>query len=238
MERVRQKMEDVIQKQKRLQEQSQAKTQSSSARDKSHYILALGGVAAGLTIAVIVWLAKSIVTTDHVNMSAADRADAIHTGLIKKSSDNIARLNERVELLTESVSSLEARLRRVLVLTDSITGIDKKDASSSRQAIPEAADAGSAFAIQDPNASSASHTIPEAGKAFVPTHAVNARINLRPSPSSNTTPIAVLNAGSEIEYIRETDGWYYVNTQSHGKGWCSSEYLSPLSPAQQKATAN
>jgi hypothetical protein len=234
MERVRQKMEEVIQKQKRLQEQSQAKTQSSSARDKSHYILALGGVAAGLTIAVIVWLAKSIVTTDHVTMSA----DAIHTGLIKKSSDNIVRLNERVELLTESVSSLEARLMRVLVLTDSITGIDKKDASSSSQAIPEAADAGSAFAIQDPNASSASHTIPEAEKAFVPTHAVNARINLRPSPSSNTTPIALLNAGSEVEYISETDGWYYVNTQSHGKGWCSSEYLSPVSPAQQKATAN
>jgi hypothetical protein len=238
MERVRQKMEEVIQKQKRLQEQSQATTQSRSAKDKSQYILALGGVAAGLTIALIVWLAISIVATDHINMSAADRAEAIHTGVIKKSSDTIAQLNERVELLTESVSSLEASLMRVMVLTDSITDIDKKNASSSGQDIPESADAGSAFAMTDPNASSGSHMTPEAEKSFVPTHTVKTRINLRPSSSSNTTPIAVLEAGSEVEYIKEADGWYYVNTQSHGKGWCSSEYLSPLSPAQKRATAN
>jgi alcohol dehydrogenase class IV len=43
MERVRHKIEEVIQKQKRLQEQSQAKTASSSTKDKSQYIIALGG---------------------------------------------------------------------------------------------------------------------------------------------------------------------------------------------------
>jgi hypothetical protein len=93
MERVRQKMEEVIQKQKWLQEQSQVKNRSSTAKDKSQYILALGGVAAGLTIAVIVWLAMSIVMTDHINMSEADKAVTIHTGVIKKSSDNIAEMN-------------------------------------------------------------------------------------------------------------------------------------------------
>ena len=67
-------------------------------------------------------------------------------------------------------------------------------------------------------------------KAFVPTHTVRANLNLRPSASLNTTPIAVLKVGSEVEYIKEANGWYYVNTQLHGKGWCSSEYLSPLSP--------
>ncbi len=82
----------------------------------------------------------------------------------------------------------------------------------------------------EPNASSSAHMTYEAVKAFVPTHTARARLNLRPSASLNTTPIAVLKAGSEVEYIKEADGWYYVNTRSHGKGWCSSEYLSPLSP--------
>ena len=70
----------------------------------------------------------------------------------------------------------------------------------------------------------------KAVKAFIPTHTVRAKLNLRPSASLDTTPIAVLKVGSEVEYIREADGWYYVNTQLHGKGWCSSEYLSSLSP--------
>jgi hypothetical protein len=70
----------------------------------------------------------------------------------------------------------------------------------------------------------------ETEKAFIPSHAVKARVNLRPSASLHTTPIAVLNVGTEVEYINKSDGWYFVNTRSHGKGWCSSEYLSPLLP--------
>jgi len=222
MERVRQKMEEVIQKQKRLQEQSQATTESRSAKDKSQYILALGGVAAGLTIAVMVWLAMSIVMTDHINMSEADKAVTIHTGIIKKSSNNIAELNERVESLTESVSTLEARLTKIMALTDSIAIVETNRAASSPQQIPESADANPAFE----------------GNVFIPTHTVKARVNLRPSASLHTTPIAVLNVGTEVEYISKSDGWYYVNTQSHGKGWCSSEYLSPLSSTQRKSSAN
>ena len=85
-------------------------------------------------------------------------------------------------------------------------------------------------AATEPNASRSAHMTSEAVKAFVPTHTVRAKLNLRPSASLDTTPIAVLKVGSEVEYIREADGWYYVNTQFHGKGWCSSEYLSSLSP--------
>lgn len=238
MERVRQKMEEVIQKQKKLQKQSQAKTESRSAKDKSQYIIALGGVAAGLTIAVMVWLAMSIVMTDHINMSEADKAVTVHTGLIKKSSNNIAELNERVESLTESVSTLEARLTKIIALTDSIAVVKTNYAASSPQQIPESADANSAFDMNDSSASSVVDNAPEAVKVFIPTHTVKARVNLRPSASLHTAPIAVLNVGTEVEYISKSDGWYYVNTQSHGKGWCSSDFLSPLSSTQRKSSAN
>jgi hypothetical protein len=236
MESVRQKMEEVIQKQKRLQEQSQATTESGSASNKSQYILALGGVAAGLTIAVIVWLANSILTSDHIKMIAPERAEAIHTGEINRPSDSIdsiARLNERVERLTESVSSLEDKLTRVMVLTDSITSIEKNYVSS-RQHVPEVADARASVDMNESNASSANYFTPGKNKVFVPTHTVKTRVNLRPAASLKTTPIAILKAGTEVEYIKETDGWYYVNTQLHGKGWCSSDYLSPLLPTQHK----
>jgi hypothetical protein len=84
-------------------------------------------------------------------------------------------------------------------------------------------------AATEPNASRSAHMTSEAVKAFVPTHTVRAKLNLRPYASLKTTPIAVLKVGSEVEYIKEADGWYYVNAQLHGKGWCSSEYLSSLS---------
>jgi hypothetical protein len=236
MERARHKIEEVIQKQKWLQEQSHAK--SSSAKDKSQYIVALGGVAAGLTIAVIAWLAMSIVTTEHIDMSEADKAVTIHTGIINKSSNNIAELNERVKSLTESVSSLEARLTHVMALTDSIAIVETNHAASSLQQIPESADAKSAFDMNESGASRVVDNAPEAVKVFIPTHTVKARVNLRPSASLHTTPIAVLNVGTEVEYISKSDGWYYVNTQSHGKGWCSSDFLSPLSSTQRKSSAN
>ena len=232
MERARHKIEEVIKKQKWLQEQSQAKTASSSTRDKSQYIIALGGVAAGITIAVIVWLAKSIVTTDHNDMSEADKVVTIHTGIIRKSSNNIAELNERVESLTESVSTLEARLTKIMGLTDSIAIVGTNRTASSQQQIPESANANPALKIKESSVSRAVQTATETGEEFFPSHTVKARVNLRPSASLHTTPIAVLNVGTEVEYISKSDGWYYVNTLAHGKGWCSSEYLSPLSPTQ------
>jgi hypothetical protein len=238
MERARHKIEEVIKKQKWLQEQSHAKTESSSAKDKSQYIIALGGVAAGITIATIVWLAKSIVMTDHIDMSEADKSVTIHTGVIQKSSNNIAELNERVESLTESVSTLEARLTQIMALTDSIAIVETNRAASSLQQIPESADTNPTLEANESNVSRVVQTATETGEAFIPSHAVKARVNLRPSASLHTTPIAVLNVGTEVEYISKSDGWYYVNTLAHGKGWCSSEYLSPLSPAQRIPSAN
>jgi uncharacterized protein YgiM (DUF1202 family) len=238
MERARHKMEEVIRKHKRLQEKSQASTGSGSANNKSQYILALGGVAAGITIAVIVWLADSILTTNHFNMSAPERAEAVYTGELRKPLDNIARLNERVELLTESISGLEAKLTRIMVLTDSLTDIGKQQPVPSRQDIPESADTGPVSDMNKSAASSAVHIAPETEKAFAPTHTVKTRVNLRPSASLKTKPIAVLKAGTEVEYLGKTDGWYYVRTQFHGKGWCASDYLSALSPARKNPSAD
>jgi glucose/arabinose dehydrogenase len=95
--------------------------------------------------------------------------------------------------------------------------------------VPEPiAEPGEPKAVTEPNVSRSAVMKPEAIKAFVPTHTVKTNLNLRPSPSLNTAPIAVLKAGSEVEYIKEDDDWYYVNTQLHGKGWCSSKYLTSL----------
>jgi hypothetical protein len=228
MERVREKMEEIIRKQKGLQENAQAATQSGSANDKSQYLIAAAGVAAGLTIALIFGLAKSILVTDHGTMMAPERAEAVHTGDINKPSDDIAQLNKRVESLTESVSSLEAKLTRVMVLTDSITNSETRHAGSSGQQTAESTAAKETSNVTEASAPRAVQRTSETEKAFVPTHTVKARVNLRPSASLKSTPIAVLDVGTEVQYIRRSDGWYYVNTLSHGKGWCSSDYLSPL----------
>jgi hypothetical protein len=230
---VRQKMEEDIQKQKWLKGQFQHKTGSSPAKDKSQYLIALGGIAAGLTIAVIILLAMSIVTKDHNNMLGAESDNAIHTGELRKPSDDIAMLNERVKSLTESVYKLEAELTHIKKLTDSIAIVETDHASATPQQGSESVDASSAFDSNDSTTSTVMGNTQESGKTFIPTHTVNTRVNLRPTASLNTKPIAVLNIGTKVEFISKSDNWYYVNTQSHGKGWCSSKYLSKLSPMQQ-----
>ena len=208
MERVRHKVQEASRQRKRLQENSRANIESSPTNEKSQYILALVGVSAGITIAAIVWLANTILTKDNVNMTYPELAEAAQTVEIKKSNDNIAQLNARVELLTDTISSLEARLKRVLMLANDIPDRENE------------------FVIADlkPVASAKLET----EEVFTPTHTVKAKLNLRPSASLSTTPITVLKVDAKVEYIREVDGWYYVKTQSHGKGWCSSDYLSPL----------
>jgi hypothetical protein len=225
MERASHKMEELIKKQKKLLEQSQASTKLRSTRDRSQYLIAFGGVAAGLTIAVIVWLANSVLATSRLNTSTSERAVAIQSGEIAQLNDNIAQLNERVDSLTQSVSNIKAKLIHFMERAESLSNIEAQHADSSTQR-----DSGSA-------ASTAVNASTETIKAFTPSHVVNARVNLRPSASLKTTPIAVLNVGTEVEYISKSDGWYYVDTQSHGKGWCSSDHLSPLSSTDRKSAA-
>ena len=208
MERVKKKMEQANQQRKKLQKNSPVTTESSPANQKPQYIFALGGAAAGVAAVIIVWWVTSVVTTNDNSMIALGSAEAVQISEIKRPSDNIAHLNERVELLTDTIANLEAKLMRVLVLTDDIADLENKLVTADAKPVVP--------------------TKPGTGKVFTPTHTVKDRLNLRPSASLSTTPIAVLKIGSKVEYINEIDDWYYVSTQSHGKGWCSSDYLSPL----------
>ena len=220
MEHVSHKMEHLIQRQKQLLEQSQANAKSRSAKDKTPYAMAVGGVAAGLTFALIIWLAKSIIT-EQIDTSATDRAVAGYTGAIGELSGKIARLSGNIGSLTASVSDLESRITRLMELTESIANMETRYSSSHQTS----ADSTSSTALPMPA---------ESIRSFVPTHIVKTRVNLRPAASLNTTPIAVLDVGTEVEYLSKSDGWYYVNTRSHGQGWCSSEYLDTL---QDKSSA-
>lgn len=238
MDHVRQRLNEIRQKQLRLQENAQDTRPSTPTNDKSQYIVALGGVAAGLTIALMVWLANAILTTDDVDVIAPESHVAIHTSEIRETNDHIVQLNEHVESLTQSVSSLEIRVKRMMELTNPINDIEMKHTRSSQQGIPESAADNSTFDIKEPYGSSVVDPAMETVKTFAPTHTVNARVNLRPSISLDSTPITTLKVGTEVEYIREDEGWYYVNTKHHGEGWCASDYLAPVLPTQQDASGN
>ena len=107
-----QNIEEIKQQQKKMHEHSQASKEANTANDKSQIIVALGGVAAGFTLAVIVWLVKSIVVTHHINMMEPDMPDVIDLGDIKKLNKMIVQLNERVDLLTESICNIEQQANR------------------------------------------------------------------------------------------------------------------------------
>ena len=238
MEHVREKIEEIRQQQKRMHKHSQVLAESGSANNRSQIIVALGGIAAGLALVVIVWLAYSIVTTGHIWMIMPEAAKASHTDEIKKLSDNIAQLNERVELLTDTVTRLEASLMRVRVLAYPINNTEEVHASSSHGNMHESVEAKSASTTNESNAPSIAQVSADTSKPFIPTHTVKARLNLRPATTLNSRPIATLRVGTKVQYISQSDGWDYVNTRLHGKGWCSSDYLSPLLQTQLKPSIN
>jgi len=245
MERVKRKMDVAEQQRKRLQENAEdverlndwidGKPTSTLEKFTQHLttsqktFLLLAGTAAGVAIAIIVWWAEPVRTVNNSSMISLESAESIQTSEIKNPSDNIAHLNERVEMLTDTITDLEVKLMRVLVLADGITDLEHKLVTANARAV---------FNTMEPTASGVAKTTPETEGVFTPTHTVKAKLNLRPSASLNTTPVAVLKVGSRVEYISEIDGWYYVNAQSHGKGWCSSDYLSPLLPTHQRASVN
>jgi hypothetical protein len=252
MEQIKQKMEHARRQRKRLQENPQDTTEFSSVGRKptltikklrqhltiSHNTsLFLWGTAAVVTIAVMTLWAKSVWTPVDSSMIALETTENMQVrqaaGTQPRSpdfqtpSDNITHLNERVELLTDNITNLEAQLMRVLVLAESITALENNFVSAARQHNPVISGTKPVFDTMEPTASGVARAIPDMDEVFTPTHTVQAKLNLRPSASLNATPIAVLKVGSKVEYISESGDWYYVNTQSHGTGWCSSSYLSP-----------
>jgi len=237
MEDVRRKIEEVKQKHMRQYAYSHGNIESASSRDNSRFLTALGGVVAGLAIAGLFWLARTSLT-DHMDFTAVATPDVIQADKFRRSTGTIAQLNERIEALNHTVSSLEAKLTRVREITDAISRDNENRAGSSHQALSESdehdfeSDSGRVSMSRDVR------EVPETSEPFVATHTVKAKLNLRPTASLDSKPIAVLNVGTKVQYLRESDGWDYVMTQSHGKGWCSSEYLSHVLPGEQRTSAN
>jgi len=236
MEQARQRIEEIKQQQrKRMRGSNPPTTESGGAHGRPQYLIALGGIAVGLMIATVIWLTKPLVTEDKHESYQTKSAEVITSAEIKKTNDKIARLNQSMEMLTETISNMDAKFKRILVIADSKTDVENKNANTLQELSTDPAVKSSVFDEESSGKSRADNAEHETQQAFTPTHVVNARINLRPSMSLDTTPIAILDIGTKVEYISETDGWYYVNTRPHGKGWCSSDYLSSLQPAIQEA---
>ncbi len=238
MEHVRERIEEIKQLQrKRMQDSTQTTTESGGAiHNRPRHLAGLGWVAVGLMIAALIWILKPLLSEDNIYSMRPEAVEDISPGEIRKTNDNIERLNRRMEMLADTISSMDAKLKRILATDDSVAEIRNKGESTLQNSSTDPAVETSEFVADSLHATIADASADEAGEAFIPTHKVTARINLRPSTSLNTTPIAVLNTGTEVEYISEKDDWYYVNTRSHGKGWCSSSYLSPLTPPRQNVS--
>ena len=233
MERVKQKMEEAIKQRKRLQATSQIAAESEQTTHKSiatpegpgkllsisHIAYLLIGCTAGIAISAITWWVKSAGTTDYSRMVALDSVEAIQVRKINNSIDNVAHLTERIATLTNTITGLEVKLRDTLALVNDKTDQgDKSVTAKPESALHEIVSKDTVAIIDKGNTEI----------AFIPTHSVSTSLNFRPSPSLSATPIAVLKAGTKVKYINERNGWYFVNTESYGEGWCSSEYLSPL----------
>ena len=229
MEQARQRIEEIKQLQReRVQGSRHTETEKGPAHNRIQYLFALGGVAVGLMIAAVIWLTKPLVMDNDNAPIRVEAGEEISAGDFSEINANIARLSHRMELLSETVSDMDAKFKRILIYADSMADVKSKDAYTPQDLPADPADEAAEFNEDNPDKPVVDNTEHATEQAFVPTHRVNARINLRPSTSVQTTPIAVLDVGTEVEYISETDGWYYVKTRSHGKGWCSSDYLSSL----------
>ena len=231
MDQVRQRLNEIRRKQLEMQESSQAAKLKASSKDKSHLVTALIGIAAGITIAVIAWLANSLLIAKDTEIRTWDLFTAIHGKENSKTDERIDQLNDRVELLAESISRLEMRFNQFTEST-STSSDGTEQASSTQMDIPETATEDHSDGTVEIDNSSITNSRQETEIAFVPTHTVKTRLNLRPSTSLDEAPIALLDTGTKVRYIDEDDGWYYVDTASHGKGWCASEYLAPFQESQ------
>ena len=213
-----QKIEEAMNRKKRSLKDTQVESNSgftfekffSSLNISQNSSLILMGVAAGVAItATTVWVKSGELG-------------------IENSSQNIDLLNKRVELLDDNITNLEVKLTRLLILADSTKDIESKHVSADQQYVSEIADAMPAVDSMEPTAVGLAPKAAKREEAFTPTHTVTTKLNLRPSASLNTTPIGILSTGTKVDKIGENGDWFHVNTETHGKGWCSSEYLSPL----------
>lgn len=226
---VRKRLNEIRQRQLDARKNTRETTAAPFASDRSYYIPALAGVVAGITSAITVWMVTSLFTADDVQVLMPNTRVSMDTSELSKANEQIERLNDRLKLLTQSIHALEDRLNHLNDLPDSNRGAGMKPEHSYQERIAEAAGTGTTNDANElAGAGGASSSI--TANSFVPTHTATTRLNLRPAASLDSKPVATLSAGTMVEYIHESGVWYYVNTEQHGKGWCASQYLSPLQP--------
>lgn len=199
-----------------------ADTGTASIGTSYKVVLFLLGLTAGAAVTAMAWWVK----TDAPAIESTGR--------------NIDLLNRRVEQLGEEISGLESGLTRLLELAESAGNRERREAAVVTDVIAEPAQA---VSVPAPDVTAAeveteAETAAEDGtrepvmvapdEGLSPTHSVSSRLNLRPSASLDTIPVAVLPVGTQVEKISETGDWYYVDAGVHGKGWCFSDYLAPL----------
>ena len=215
---IRNKLNEIRQKWLESEKNIQANETSSTSNDKPLIIMALSGVATGLIIAWLIYLSLS---TDDADLIAQKSRIVIYENEIREANKIIEQLNDRVELLTETISNLEPELVHTNEFME-----DNKIAEKMNSTEQEPSE--QARETLQPTTSESQDSAAASATAFIPTHVVKTRLNLRTSRSLDNVPIGILNTGTEIRYIDEVNGWYYVDTRQLGKGWCASEYLSPL----------
>ena len=219
LEKVRQQgIEDKIQEAMSRQRLSPPATGDGADPDPASFgtgyrvALFLLGLAAGAAVTAGAWWVKS------------------EAPAIEPRERNIELLNRRVEQLGEKIAGLEAGLARLLVLAESSGRRESTLSAAGADAIPGPAAAGSDTGADMPavEAEAPEPVLAAVDEALIPTHSVSSALNLRPSASMDTVPVAVLPAGTPVRKISESGDWYYVDAGMHGKGWCFSRYLSPL----------
>ena len=215
---IRNKLNEIRQKRLESEKNIQANETSWTSNDKPLIIMALSGVATGLIIAWLIYLSLS---TDDADLIAQKSRIVIYENEIREANKIIEQLNDRVELLTETISNLEPELVHTNEFME-----DNKIAEKMNSTEQEPSE--QARETLQPTTSESQDSAAASATAFIPTHVVKTRLNLRTSRSLDNVPIGILNTGTEIRYIDEVNGWYYVDTRQLGKGWCASEYLSPL----------
>lgn len=215
---IRNKLNEIRQKRLESEKNIQANETSSTSNDKPLIIMALSGVATGLIIAWLIYLSLS---TDDADLITQKSRIVIYENEIREANKIIEQLNDRVELLTETISNLEPELVHTNEFME-----DNKIAEKMNSTEQEPSE--QARETLQPTTSESQDSAAASATAFIPTHVVKTRLNLRTSRSLDNVPIGILNTGTEVRYIDEVNGWYYVDTRQLGKGWCASEYLSPL----------
>jgi len=215
---IRNKLNEIRQKRLESEKNLQANETSSRSNDKPLIIMVLSGVATGLIIA---WLIYLFLSTDDADLIAQKSRIVIYENEIREANKIIEQLNDRVELLTETISNLEPELVHTNEFME-----DNKIAEKMNSTEQEPSE--QARETLQPTTSESQDSAAASATAFIPTHVVKTRLNLRTSRSLDNVPIGILNTGTEVRYIDEVNGWYYVDTRQLGKGWCASEYLSPL----------